>query len=290
MKRDKITEEKYRRYYASEFCKMTGLRADTLRFYVDKGLLEPAINQDHQYKEYCSKDVVDIAFVRSRRAMGVPIFNINEVLTKLPTEKQLEWYADHERQLQQEMDEIQMKLNRCRKAQRDLNNLPKLLNKIIDQSGEEGPDLYQLNLIGPNVSEGEERFVLAELWRDKAPHVLSMIHIPLTELLDPSCEVYSVTYGLVLPKWMITEEELLIREPAYLYPSKDCIGMMIRLEDPFVVTRSDLQPLFDYAKEKEYRFIDDMTSWLFARTMENGKQYYYFAMRVSVDKTGKNME
>lgn len=288
MEKDKNIKEKRRSYYASEFCKMTGLRVDTLRFYVDKGLLEPTINKENQYKQYCSKDVVDIAFVRSRRAMGVPIFNINEVLTKLPTEKQLEWYADHERQLQSEMAELQMKLNRCQKAQRDLNNLPKLLNQIIDQSGDEGPDLYQLNLVGPHATGGEARFVLAELWRDKDPHVLSMIHIPLAELLDPSCENYSVTYGLVLPKWMVKEETLLIREPAYLYPSKDCIGMMIRLKDPFEVTRSDLQPLLDYAEEKGYRLIDDMTSWLFARTVEEGTQYYYFAMRVSVDKSARS--
>lgn len=267
-------------YLAKEFCKITGLKPDTLRYYVDQGLLSPRVRQDNQYKEYSQQDVVDMFYIRSRRAMNIPIVKINEVITCLPVEKQLTWLREHEQSLMEQQQMIEQQLLRCRKMQRDIRNLPKLMHQVIDQSGEEGPDLVQLNLIGPD-AWGEDRFLLAESWREAHPQLLNMIHVPLRELLDESCQHFSVSFGVAVPENRLPDKGL-IREPAYRYPSRDCIGTMIRVHDPFQLTREDLQPLFRCAREKRYTFVDSLTSWMITKTHEEGQDWYYFATRVSV--------
>lgn len=267
-------------YYAKEFCKITGLKPDTLRYYVDQGLITPKVRQDNQYKEYSELDVVDMFYIRSRRAMNIPIVKINEVITCLPVEKQLLWLHEHEQSLIQQQMMIEQQLLRCRKMQKDIRNLPKLLNRVIDQSGEEGPDLLQINLIGPN-AKGEGRFALAEAWREAHPQLLNMIHVPLAELLDETCQHFSVSFGVTVPENRLPDKQL-FKAPAYRYPSQDCIGTMIKIAQPFALTRDDLQPLFRYAREKHYTFTDDLTSWMITKTREDRQDWYYFATRVSV--------
>lgn len=267
--------------YAKDFCRMTGLKPDTLRYYVDQKLISPKVNPSNQYKEYSELDVLDMYYIRSRRAMNVPIVKINQVLTQLPVEEQLLWLGGHEQNLLEQRRMIDEQLLRCRKMQKDIRNLPQLLNRVIDQSGQEGPDLLQINLIGPH-AEGEGRFELAEAWREVCPQLLNMIHVPLSELLDESCEHFSVSFGVVIPEKNLSCAPHLCRAPSYPYISRDCIGTMIRIRQPFALTRKDLKPLFDYAREKHYTFVDDLTSWMITKTRENQEDWYYFATRVSV--------
>ena len=268
-------------YYAKEFCKITGLKPDTLRYYVDQGLVSPQINPGNHYKEYSELDVLDMYYIRSRRAMNVPIVKINQVITHLPVEEQLSWLKEHEQNLLEQQRMIDIQLRRCRKMQKDIRNLAHLLGHIIDQSGQEGPDLLQINLIGAH-AEDPRRFKLAESWREVYPNLLNIIHVPLSELLDDSCERYSVSFGVAIPEQILEHAPHLCEAPAYRYPSQDCIGTMIQIHQPFELTRKDLRPLFDYAREKHYTFVDDLTSWMITKTQENGTDWYYFATRVSV--------
>ncbi len=268
-------------YLARDFCKMTGLKPDTLRFYVDQGLITPKINAANHYKEYSDLDVVDMYYIRSRRAMNIPITKINQVITRLPPQEQLSWLAEHEQDLMEQRHIIDEQLQRCRKMQKDILNLPHLLGHVIDQSGDEGPDLMQILLVGPNAS-GDDRFKLAESWRQVYPPLLNMIHVPLAELLDENCVNYSVSFGVAIGEKFLSDVPQLKDAPSFRYPSRDCIGTMVKLHHPFALTRNDLQPLFDYAKAKHYSMIDDLTSWMITKTHEDGQDWYYFATRVSV--------
>lgn len=268
-------------YLAKDFCKMTGLKPDTLRFYVDQGLITPQINPINHYKEYSDLDVLDMYYIRSRCAMNVPITKITQVITRLPPQEQLSWLAEHEQGLIEQRRIIDEQLQRCCKMQKDILNFPHLLGHVIDQGSDEGPDLMQILLVGPNAS-GENRFELAEAWRQVYPPLLSMIHVPLAELLNESRVHYSVSFGVVVGEKFLFDVPQLKVAPAFRYPSRDCIGTMVKLHHPFALTRNDLQPLFDHAKTNHYTMIDDLASWMITKTHEAGQDWYYFATRVSV--------
>ncbi len=269
-------------YHSREFCEITGLKPDTLRFYVDKGLIAPAVNAENQYREYTAQDVVDMFYIRKCRAMNVPIVGISDVLTRLPRDGQLLWLSEHEENLRREIAQLEWQLKRCQKMQKDIRRQPELLGHVIDQRSTEGPDLWQLDLIGPNVKDTAAAARLASMWREVWPHVLPMINVPLAELSSPACARYSVSFGIAAPEEMLQSAPELMHPPAYRYPSRDCIGMMVRLRDPFELTRSDMLPLLRYAEEHGYTLADGLTSWLVSRSIEDGQPCYCFATRVSV--------
>ncbi len=58
----------------------------------------------------------------------------------------------------------------------------------------------------------------------------------------------------------------------------------VRLKDPLAITREELEPLIAYSRREGYEFIDHTTGYLCGTEIKGQERYYYFLIRVRVQK------
>jgi Cu(I)-responsive transcriptional regulator len=63
-----------------ELARITGTKAETIRYYEREGILTPAGRTDSNYRDYCDKDVATLTFVRRARSLGFSMAQVRELL------------------------------------------------------------------------------------------------------------------------------------------------------------------------------------------------------------------
>lgn len=63
--------------------KLSGISRDALRYYVEKGLLEPTVNQGNGYRLYSDEDVKTVRFIRQAKEIGFKISEIHNLLEQM---------------------------------------------------------------------------------------------------------------------------------------------------------------------------------------------------------------
>lgn len=64
----------------SEVLKITGLTKKAIRYYKDKGLIHPLIDENNTYKNYCEDDVAKLSQIALLRNMDMPVSDIKRYL------------------------------------------------------------------------------------------------------------------------------------------------------------------------------------------------------------------
>ncbi|MDD4199753.1 MAG: MerR family transcriptional regulator [Eubacteriales bacterium] len=69
-----------------EVAKVLGISSENIRYYIREGLISPEKNDDNNYREYSSEDVLLISDIMFYRDMGISIHNIKRIFKGLPLE------------------------------------------------------------------------------------------------------------------------------------------------------------------------------------------------------------
>ncbi len=64
-----------------ELAEVTGVNAQTLRFYERQGLLPPAVRKANGYRQYDEAAASQIRFIRASQAVGMTLADINGIIT-----------------------------------------------------------------------------------------------------------------------------------------------------------------------------------------------------------------
>ncbi len=70
-----------------EIANVLGLTTENIRYYVKEGLIKPVRNEDNNYRQYSSEDVLIISDIIFYRTMRISINNIKRILEGLPVEE-----------------------------------------------------------------------------------------------------------------------------------------------------------------------------------------------------------
>ena len=63
-----------------ELAKVTGTKAETIRYYEREGILPPADRTDSNYRDYSQDHLAALTFVRRARALGFSMAQVRELL------------------------------------------------------------------------------------------------------------------------------------------------------------------------------------------------------------------
>ncbi|MFA6505773.1 MAG: MerR family transcriptional regulator [Treponemataceae bacterium] len=103
------------RFGASDFCRLTGISAETLRHYAECGIIDTVDIETNNYKKYSAKNAMDVLHARMCRGLEIPIPNI---ILKAggSLDEQESLMRRHEAVLQIEARQLSLKLERMRQA------------------------------------------------------------------------------------------------------------------------------------------------------------------------------
>jgi DNA-binding transcriptional MerR regulator len=91
-----------------ELALVSGVSADTLRFYEKQHLLDPPTRADNGYRSYGPQHLDRVRFIRSARGLGFSLAQIGEILPRLAAGQF--GRAEIEKQLQAKLAEIEAQI------------------------------------------------------------------------------------------------------------------------------------------------------------------------------------
>ena len=262
--------------YAKEFCEIFGVKSDTLRFFVDKKLIEPETNPVNRYKIYSEKEMMDYLYLSKCRDINVPLNDVAFTLVHKNNLEQIDYLNALETKLIEEMDEISRMLMMCRRFQRDVNL--SLDSSDVTVRKNKQINVYEFYLIEDGAINHKVCDYVNQEFNNKN-QLLYGISVKKEYLLDETLEEYPVSLTASFPDLKNTQE---VENYSYCYKDSDCISMILKTKEPIKITRKDLQPVFEYVKKNHLRITDGLTSWIINKTREDGIDYYYFSIRISV--------
>lgn len=112
MKRENLTH-----MTRAEFCKRVGITQETLRHYVDRGLIHPLKHAQNHYQLYSLADAAVVFSIRGMRSLDVSLDDIKENMTYAGVEGFEHSVAERERQLMVRQHEIERELAQIRYQQ-----------------------------------------------------------------------------------------------------------------------------------------------------------------------------
>lgn len=102
----------------SELAKITGVTADTLRYYEKQALLDAPARKQNGYRSYTGADVERIRFVRGAQALGFSLAEIRSIIPQLSAGEF--GRADIERHLQAKMAQIDAHIHQLQTLKKEL--------------------------------------------------------------------------------------------------------------------------------------------------------------------------
>lgn len=109
------------RMTVGEISKALGISNENIRYYVREGLIFPTKNEENNYWEYSSEDVLLISDIMFYRSLGISIKNIKKIFDGLPLEEIGDIIDDTKEELRQRINENNQQLAMLDLWQHDYN-------------------------------------------------------------------------------------------------------------------------------------------------------------------------
>ena len=127
-----------------EMSRRTGVKVPTIRFYEDKGLLEPASRTAGNQRRYTHDALDRLSFIRHARDLGLPLGEI-DTLISLEGASGSELDRAHEIALRQR-DRLRARIENLRKLERELDRIAEACDghhdgpcAVLHAFGDHGP-------------------------------------------------------------------------------------------------------------------------------------------------------
>lgn len=261
-------------YTSKKFCKITGITPETLRHYVDLGLLVPAEVNGNGYRKFSIENAVDMFYLRHERGLGAKLNQFQPENDAVNLNHQAERYQENLDSLIQQKELIQRQIDRNLYYQ-------KLIQRAKDQLGE--PKL--LNVKHPfslsflefsSLSLKDDTLVKnVEEWM-KHPELLHMAFRIDFQQVYSEKEIFTPRIGLGIRTDFATLSGLSIDCAQTTAGSNRIMNIIARSESLSQIPRNVLQPLLDKL-DKDMCVHYELIGRMITRVKEGNRFWYYFS-------------
>lgn len=242
------------KYTISEFSKLLGITADTLRFYEKYEIIKPVKNRNNNYRYFDDLDARNILMSRWYKSLG---FSVQEV-AQLIKEENFAHIAERIRLKQIELEEEirwkTMLLQKVSGITENLNDIEKRLNQctIKKLSG-----IYRIRQTDKNelVQDGRLTGKIEE-WMKYMPHTFFSFRIYCKEILSGN-NFFNYDWGLALYEEDIKDLNLEVDERIEYIEPKIYISSVITSSGDYI-TKESLQFMLDYIEGEQYTICGDV--------------------------------
>ncbi|MCR4778734.1 MAG: MerR family transcriptional regulator [Lachnospiraceae bacterium] len=251
----------------TEFSKKLGIPVSTIRYYDRQGITRSERNEVNNYRDFDGRDALDIYNALLLRSFDVKLERIID--TDFDLNDVDEYMANHVPEMEELIKREQMRLARLREMQFYISEMEKGMNEGTCMTLSASYSIWTFNN-GRDLTICEERN-LAEL---AAAFPYSYVAIGIDEKELREKEEYTVRAGLGILEANTEKCGITFCKDMDYCPEKKNYGMFLEKEDPFKITRKDLEPIFSKAKADGAKLTGDAIGRMYLRYRRNGKIVY----------------
>lgn len=268
-------------FHAREFCRLTGVTGETLRHYVDKGIISPSDIEANNYKLYSTKNALDMLLARSCRGLDLSISTILSK-TNATLEEQEAIFAAREREIETEIDTLKQKLARVRQQKGNLNFIHTSLGKVKEHRASDVFNLYRLIVFGKASPITAKEQTILDQWMNYPHYVCVALNAPRESLVDPSIERLPISIGVGVREEWANALGLNTNSPVSFFAKSRGLCTVVSTYDPFNLKKRDLNGIFDEAEQRGAEIASDLTGLLCTYTDTARGRLYYISLGFSI--------
>lgn len=243
-----------------------GVGPDVIRHYTDIGLLRPAVGAQNGYRYYDPHDALRTADARVMRSLGFPLSRV-KALSGAPCAAQLAALKDRERDVEEQLRELSLRLERLREVESFLAKSALCTGTVEDVAR---PPIHSLYTYGREKDYGAARR-LAAAWMKHLPYTHISVKVPRGELNDPDFTgPYSVELGVGATDGFAKRLGLDLAPPVESIPGGRFLIEYLRTPDILSISPADLEPMLSRSRRLGRPFLNHSSGRLLA--VEDGPQ------------------
>jgi len=268
-------------FKAGDFCRVTGITGETLRHYVDRGIIEPADIAPNSYRMYSERNAMDMLLTRSCRGLDLPL---SAILRKEGSTigEQEALFAEQEKRLEVEIASLESKLLRVRQQRVMIEAMAQAVGTVRERSEDEVFNLYRLIVFGKDARITEEAMRALDQWLKFPQYVCVALNAPRASLLDGGDDALPISVGLGVREAWAIKLGLDTRPPVSFFARHRNICTVVRTSDPFNLHKSDLNGIFDEVARLGAEIASDLTGIVGTCTETEQGRLYYISLGFSI--------
>lgn len=270
-----------RLFKAGDFCRVTGITGETLRHYVDRGIIEPADIAPNSYRMYSERNAMDMLLTRSCRGLDLPLSTILRKVDS-PLLEQEALFAERERRIEEEIASLESKLLRVRQQRAMIAAMAHAVGTVRERSEDEVFNLYRLIVFGKDALITEEAMRALDQWLKYPQYVCVALNAPRASLLDGGDDALPISVGLGVREEWAQKLGLDTRPPVTFFARHRNICTVVRTYDPFNLHKSDLNGIFDEVARLGVEIASDLTGIVGTCTETEQGRLYYISLGFSI--------
>ncbi len=261
-------------YKPNEFYKLTGVSRETLRHYVEKGLLYPAGITEKGYALYGEREVMQMMLLRYYRSCHMTVEEVRDFLWSKDMPDQIQELDRTVKSLEEQIRELERQRWNLIRRRRLVYESRQNLGQVFLHA--EGKEMFLLNMEEAGRTPEGERALRTMAERFPEGHISLMGRVE--DFLARRPMPVRLGYG-------VSQRDNLEGLELSLFhhlPAQPALVTRVRVADPLLLQPEDLQPLYDEVERQGYTVRDGVYGHLLSMEREGEKFYYYITMRVHV--------
>ena len=261
----------------TEFSKRLGIPVSTVRYYDRQGITQSGRVETNNYRDFDARDALDIYNALMLKSFDVKLENIAE--TKFDIDDMDSFMTEHIPEVEERLRREELCLARVKEMHSYIGAMKSGLNSAVEIKVEESYAIWTLN-DDHELSPCEIRNLA--LLSENFPYTYVCLGIDEEELLTK--DKYKVKGGLGILRSNADLCEIACDQGMENIKGKVNYAMFLEKEDPFDITREDLEPIFTKAKKDGVTLKGNGIGRIYLRYRKNGKIVYGFSMGMSAVK------
>ncbi len=251
---------------------MAGISKETLRHYIDKGLIQPTMVSENGYRKFSSEDILILWEIRLGASFGNSLSSIKEKSNDNSLEHFLDEIRSRKEELISQLEELQHQINMLEEieyyVQRELDSKDKVTFEM-------SKGVYRCNYDG---SESSERHVGSFV--NAFPYTSIVVDYSINSQSEICVEEPKLSLYIIESRKSKLQIEN-IEELEFL-PSRESVCMTIVTKTPLLLKTKDFEPILLELKRKNLTPKSNIICSVFCRQSKNDTNEYLLKCRILV--------
>ena len=265
-------------YSKSEFCRRAGISQETLRHYVNIGLLHPKEIAENGYRKYSQENILELWFYRLGASLGNSLKEVKDWTKAMTLQNFYDRLCMREQELEEEIRRLQDQKTMIQEIRFYTEHELKTNQAVSLEQGLAG---YRAFCDGGRQSEQ---------WISRLAEKFPMVSIEIDYQVPEDCDddgpPLLSRLGLCIMEEQLEGLGLLRQDLKGMekMPAMDSLCMSLVTQNPLTLTARDFRPLILAAREQGYRIKSEIICSLFCRETVGGQTHDLLKCRILVEK------